>query len=51
MPVVQHPLVTTVMAEIFNSRSPRPRYIFVWDVQVVLNFIKKDWGVSSSPTD
>ena len=51
MPVVQHPLVTTVMAGIFNSRPPQPRYIFVWDVQVVLNFIKKDWGVSSSLTD
>ena len=38
MPVVQHPLVTSLMAGIFNSRSLQPRHIFVWDVQVVLNF-------------
>ena len=36
--VGQHPLVTSLMAGIFNSRSPQPRYVFVWDVQVVLNF-------------
>ena len=51
MPVGQHPLVTSLMAGIFNSRPPQPRYIFVWDVQVVLNFIKKDWGIASSMTD
>ena len=51
MPVGQHPLVTSLMAGIFNSRPPQPRYIFVWDVQVVLNFIKKDWRISSSLTD
>ena len=38
VPVGQHPLVTSLMAGIFNSRSPQPRYIFVCDVQVVLNF-------------
>ena len=42
MPVGQHPLVTSLMAGRFNSRPPQPSYIFVWDVQVVLSFIKKD---------
>ena len=51
MPGGQHPLVTSLMAGIFNPRTPQPRYIFVWDVQVVLNFIKKDWAISSSQTD
>ena len=32
MPVGQHPLVTSLMAGIFNSRPSQPRYIFVWDV-------------------
>ena len=32
MPVGQHSLVTSLMAGIFNSRPPQPRYIFVWDV-------------------
>ena len=44
MPVGQHALVTSLMAGIFNSRLPQPRYIFAWDAQVVLNFIKKYWG-------
>ena len=47
----QQPLVTSLMAGIFNSRPPQPRYIFVWDVQVVLNFIQKKLGISSSLTD
>ena len=37
MPVGQHPLVTSLMAGMFNSRPPQPRCIF----------IKKDWGISS----
>ena len=41
MLVGQPPLVTSLMVGIFNSRRPQPRYIFVWDVQVVLKFIKK----------
>ena len=50
IPVGQHPLVTSLMAGIFNYRPPQPRHIFVWDVQVALNFIKKGWGISSSLT-
>ena len=34
MPVVQHPIVTSLLAGIFNSRPPQPRYNFVWDFQV-----------------
>ena len=38
------------MAGMLNSRQPQPRHIFVWDVHVVLDFIKKDWSISSSLT-
>ena len=41
MPATQYPLVTSLMAGIFNSRPPQPKYIFVWDAQVILNFIRK----------
>ena len=51
MTVGQHPLVTSLMAGILNSRPHQPTYIFVWDVQVVLNFIKKNRGISSSLPD
>ena len=50
MPVGQDSLVMSLMA-IFNSKPLQPRYILVWDVQVVLNFIKKDWEISKSQTD
>ena len=51
MPVGQDSLVMSLMARIFNSKPLQPRYILVWDVQVVLNFIKKDWEISKSQTD
>ena len=51
MPLGQHPLVTSLMAGIFDSRSLQPWYIFAWGVQVILKFIKKDWGISSSLSD
>ena len=39
-PIGQHPLVCSLFSGIFNSRPPQPKYLFVWDVQEVLNFIK-----------
>ena len=51
IPMGQHSLVTSLIAGMFNSRLPQPRYIFVWDVQVVLNFIQKYRCISSSLTD
>ena len=38
--VVVHPNVCTLMTGIFNSRPPQAKYTFIWDVQIVLNFIK-----------
>ena len=43
-PIGQHPLVCCLLSGIFNSRSPQPKYLFVWDVQEVLNFIKSTLG-------
>lgn len=43
-PVGQHPLVCSLISEIFNLLPPQPKYMFVWDVQVVLNYIKSKWG-------
>ena len=43
-PVGQNPLICSLMTGIFNSRPPQPRYSCVWDVQLVLDFIKKSWG-------
>ena len=29
---------------IFNSRPPQPKYCFIWNVQTVIEFIRKEWG-------
>ena len=33
----------SLLSGVFNSRSPQPKYLFVWDVQAP-NFIKSAWG-------
>ena len=43
-PVGQYPLVCSLLSGIFNSRPPQPKYLSVWDVPEVLNFIKSTWG-------
>ena len=29
------------MQGVFNARPPQPKYTIIWNVQAVLNFIKK----------
>ena len=40
VPVGQHPLVKRVMAGVFNSNPPKPRYTTTWDVGQVLDYIE-----------
>ena len=42
-PVGQHPEICAVVSGIFNNRPPQPRYMFVWSVESVINFIKNKW--------
>ena len=39
-PLGQHPEVCALVSGIFNNRSPQPRYMFVWSVESVMNYIK-----------
>ena len=39
-PVGQHPLVTRMLQGAFNERPPLPRYATVWDVGVVLRYLR-----------
>ena len=32
------------MSVIFNKRPPQPKYPFIWDVEPVLDFLKKILG-------
>ena len=40
IPVGQHPHVCALLKGMFNERPPQPRYIFIWDVQTVLDLVK-----------
>ena len=43
-PIGQHPDVCALVNGVFNNRPPQPRYSFIWDVQIILDFIKKNRG-------
>ena len=43
-PVGEHSRVCVLLAEIFKSSRPQPKYCFIWNVQTVIEFIKKEWG-------
>ena len=35
--------VSQLMQGVFNARPPQLKYTFIWDAQMVLNFIKEIW--------
>ena len=39
-PVGKHPRVCALLAGVFNHRPPQPCYTFVWDVEIVLIYLK-----------
>ena len=40
-PAGSHPLIIRFMKGVFNLRPPKPRYSKIWDVNVVLNYLRK----------
>lgn len=51
LPIGQHPDVCSLVSGVFNSRPPQPRYVFIWDVQLVLNLIKNQWSNNHNLSD
>ena len=39
-PVGQHPLVCKVMKGISNNNPPKPKHVFIWDVEDVLTYLR-----------
>ena len=39
-----HPKVCELLTGVFNQRPPQPKYTFIWDVQVVLDYMKENWA-------
>ena len=49
--VGEHPEVCSLMSGIFNQRPPQPKYTFIWDVQVVVDFINRNWSKNQDLSD
>ena len=49
--VVQHPKACALLKGVFNKRPPQARYMFNWDVEIVINYIKSEWGYSEALLD
>ena len=43
-PVGQHPHVCALLQGVVNQRPPQPSYVFIWDTQTVLDFVKCQWS-------
>ena len=50
-PVGEHPRICALLAGIFNSRPPQPKYCFIWHVQTVIESIRKEWGRNQELSD
>ena len=52
--VIKHPKVCNLMMGVFNRNPPKPRYVFILDIEQVLTFIREmpnntelsDWNVN-----
>lgn len=48
--VGSHSEVCKLMTGIFNAKHPQPKYTFIWDVGIILDYIKDNWGDNSQLT-
>ena len=47
----KNPQVSSPITGIFNQRPPQPRYACIWDVQLVLDYLKKYFLDTEKLTD
>ena len=50
-PVGKRPRVCALLTGVFNQRPPQPCYTFVWDVEIVLVYLKTNVSVNSQLPD
>ena len=49
--VGKHLWVCTLLTGVFNQRPPQPHYIFAWDVEIVLVYLKTNMSDNSQLSD
>ena len=47
----ENPQVSSLITGIFNQRPPQPRYACIWDVQLVLDYLKKHFPDNKKLTE
>ena len=50
-PVGEHRQVSSLITGVFNNRPPQPKYNFIWDVQLVLDYLKKELPNNNNLSD
>ena len=49
--VGEHLQVNSLITGVFNDRPPQPKYNFIWDVQLILDYLKKQLPNNSDLSD
>ena len=50
-PVGDHPQVSSLITGVFNNWPSQPKYNFIWNVQLVLDYLKKELPANSNLSD
>ena len=50
-PVGDHPQVSSLITGVFNNWPSQPKYNFICDVQLVLDYLKKELPANSNLSD
>ena len=50
-PVGEHTQVSSLITGMFNNRPPQPKHNFIWDVQLLLDYLKKELPNNSNLSD
>ena len=50
-PVGEHPQVSSAITGVFNNRQLQPKYNVIWDVQLALDYVQKEFPNNSDLSD
>ena len=51
LPVKKHSRICSLVSAVFNLRPPKQRYMFVWDIEQVLDFLKEEFEDNDQLSD
>ena len=51
LPVEKYSRICSLVSGVFNLRPPKQRYMFVWDIKQVLDFLKEEFEGNDQLSD